>query len=172
MSVFLLVQIFLLVQTKKMYFLSILLDPLQSLEADDAYRSFHSGILQPPLPPTSICDGLLTALSPLTLSHIRKNVDLIALVSEESVLKSMKLIWERMKQIVEPSACVGLAALLEPKEEMKTLAEEIVKEKRRKLIENGGKGDEAVEVKIGIVWSGGNVELGKVLKSLDGIDSL
>lgn len=139
-------------------------------EADDAYRSFTTGILQPPLPPTSICDGLLTALSSLTLAHVQKNVDSISLVSEEAVLKSMKLIWERMKQIVEPSACVGLAALLEPREDMIKLMKDIAGEKRNRLRETGKDQDEEIEIKVGIVWSGGNVELTKVLKSLEGVE--
>lgn len=76
----------------------------------------------------------------------------------------MRLIWERMKQIVEPSASIGLATVLEPKQEMRKLVEEIVKVKKDR---NDAK---RVEIRIGIVWSGGNVELEKVLRNLEQIE--
>lgn len=81
--------------------------------ADDACRSFHSGQLQPPLKPNTIADGLLTALSPLTFAIIRDRVDDIFTVSEESIIKAMLMIWQRMKIIVEPSSAVALAVVLE-----------------------------------------------------------
>jgi threonine dehydratase len=81
--------------------------------ADDAYRSIKSGILQPSIHPDTIADGLLTALSEMTFSIISNNVDDIFTVSEESIVYAMQMIWQRMKIIVEPSSAVPLAALIE-----------------------------------------------------------
>lgn len=105
--------------------------------ADDAYKSFKSGILVPGINPKTIADGLLTSLSDLTFEIILNNVDDILLASEKSIIEAMKLIWERMKIIVEPSSAVPLAAILENLNKF-----------RKK--------------KIGIIISGGNVELGKL----------
>lgn len=81
--------------------------------ADDAFESLKTGTLQPPKPPRSIADGLLTSLSERTFSIIRKNVNGIFRVSEENIIKAMRLLWERAKIIVEPSASVPLAAILQ-----------------------------------------------------------
>ncbi|RLD35744.1 MAG: threonine/serine dehydratase [Bacteroidetes bacterium] len=102
--------------------------------ADDAYRSFHSGHLIPSENPDTIADGLLTSLSELTFTIIRQNADDILTASEEFIVMAMRLIWERMKIIIEPSAAVPLAVLLQHKEL--------------------GRGK-----KIGIILSGGNVDL-------------
>jgi threonine dehydratase len=80
--------------------------------ADDAARSFHTGILQPPLPPKTIADGLLTSLCERTFTVIRENVDDILTVTEEQIIEAMRLVWERMKIIIEPSSAVPLAAVL------------------------------------------------------------
>ncbi|MFH2096040.1 MAG: pyridoxal-phosphate dependent enzyme [Bacteroidota bacterium] len=80
--------------------------------AADAWRSFTSGTLQPSVNPKTICDGLLTSLSELTFSIIRNNVDDIITVSDTIILKALKLVWERMKIIIEPSSAVVLAAIL------------------------------------------------------------
>ncbi|MBN2610298.1 MAG: pyridoxal-phosphate dependent enzyme [Bacteroidales bacterium] len=105
--------------------------------ADDAYRSLKSGILQPPLKPNTIADGLLTALSELTFTIISKYTDDIFTVSEASIVEAMKLIWQLMKIIVEPSSAVPLAAIIENPEAFR------------------GK-------KTGIILSGGNVDLSKL----------
>jgi threonine dehydratase len=105
--------------------------------ADDAYRSFKTGVLQPSLNPATVADGLRTSLGELNFAIIRKNVDDIATVSEESIIKAMRLIWERMKIIVEPSCAVPLAALLEKK------------------LDVAGR-------KVGIILSGGNVDLDRL----------
>lgn len=80
--------------------------------ADDAARSFHTRILQPPLPPRTIADGLLTSLSERTYAIISNKVDDILTVSEEAIVEAMQLAWERMKIIIEPSSAVPLAAVL------------------------------------------------------------
>jgi threonine dehydratase len=106
----------------------------EPLNANDAWESFKTGILTPSVNPLTIADGLLTSLSELTFSVIRKNVDDILTVQEESIISSMKLIWERMKIIIEPSSATVLAVIKE----------------------NPGffKGK-----KVGLIISGGNVDL-------------
>jgi threonine dehydratase len=105
--------------------------------ADDAFRSFYSKMLQPSVAPKTIADGLLTSLGSLTFPIIMSNVDEIVTVSEESIVAAMRMIWERMKIIIEPSSAVPLAAILENKVDVK------------------GK-------KVGIILSGGNVDLEKL----------
>ncbi|MGK9476944.1 pyridoxal-phosphate dependent enzyme [Melioribacter sp. OK-6-Me] len=81
--------------------------------ADDAFRSIRDGFIHPSVNPKTICDGLLTQLSDRTFNIIRNNVDRIFTCSDQSVIESMRLIWERMKIIVEPSAAITLAAIRE-----------------------------------------------------------
>lgn len=106
----------------------------EPLNANDAWKSFTSGILTPSVNPLTIADGLLTSLSELTFSIIRKNVDEILTVSEESIIHSMKLVWERMKIIIEPSSATVLAVVGENPAMFR------------------GK-------KVGLILSGGNVDL-------------
>ncbi|MFA5328451.1 MAG: pyridoxal-phosphate dependent enzyme [Prolixibacteraceae bacterium] len=105
--------------------------------ADDAFRSFYSKALIPSVVPKTIADGLLTSIGSLTFPIILNNVDEIVTVSEEKIVEAMRMIWERMKIIIEPSSAVPLAAILEKKADVK------------------GK-------RIGIILSGGNVDLGKL----------
>jgi len=81
--------------------------------ADDARRSFTSGKLVPSVNPKTIADGLLTSLSERTFNIIRNRVDDIITVSEESIVESMLLIWERMKIVIEPSSATVLAVIRE-----------------------------------------------------------
>jgi len=106
----------------------------EPLGADDAFRSLQSGKLQPSLNPDTICDGLLTSLSEMTFEIIYNNVHRIMKVSDEAVINAMRLIWERMKIIVEPSAAIVLGAVLE-----------------NKIVFNNKR--------IGLILSGGNVDL-------------
>lgn len=105
--------------------------------ADDAYRSFLFKKLVPSVNPKTIADGLLTSLGKRNFSIILEKVDDIATVSEESIIAAMRLIWERMKIIIEPSSAVPLAAILEKKVDVE-------------------------EKKIGIILSGGNLDLGRL----------
>ena len=81
--------------------------------ADDALRSFQQGKIIPSVNPKTIADGLLTSLSEKTFQIITKHVHEILTVKEESIVQAMRLIWERMKIIVEPSSAVPFAAVLE-----------------------------------------------------------
>jgi threonine dehydratase len=81
--------------------------------ADDAARSLATGVLQPQLAPRTIADGLRTALSPMTFEMIRRDVDGIAVVTEQSILDAMRLVWHYLKIVIEPSCAVPVAALLE-----------------------------------------------------------
>ncbi len=94
--------------------------------ADDAFQSFHSGKLIPSINPDTIADGLRTSLGSLTFPIIMENVDDIVTVSEEGIVNAMRLIWERMKVIVEPSSAVPLAAILEGKINVKGLKTAII----------------------------------------------
>lgn len=102
--------------------------------ADDAFRSFRDGYIHPSVNPQTIADGLLTSLGELNFAVIQHNVDEIITTSEESIIAAMRMIWERMKIIVEPSSAVPLAVVMDNREKF------------------SGK-------KVGIILSGGNVEL-------------
>lgn len=80
--------------------------------ADDAARSFASGVRQPPLPPTSVADGLLTGLGELTWPILREHAACVITVSDERIIAAMRLAWERAKLLIEPSAAVPLAVVL------------------------------------------------------------
>jgi len=105
--------------------------------ADDAYRSFHAKKLIPMEGPKTIADGLLTSLGKINFAIIMQYVDDILTVSDEEIIAAMRLIYERMKIVIEPSCAVPLAALLKHKERFKGQ-------------------------KVGIILSGGNVDLGKL----------
>jgi threonine dehydratase len=109
----------------------------EPLNADDAYRSLKEGVLLPSNPPNTIADGLLTSLGDKTFDIIRKHVKEIVLVTEEEIIAAMRLVWERMKIIIEPSSAVPIAAAIKSKDRLK------------------GK-------RVGIIISGGNVDLGKL----------
>ncbi len=85
----------------------------EPLNANDAYISFNTGKLTPSVNPLTIADGLLTSLSELTFAIIRKNVDIIFTAKEELIAECMRLVWERMKIIIEPSSATVLAIIKE-----------------------------------------------------------
>ncbi len=105
--------------------------------ADDACRSFHAHKLIPSVNPKTIADGLLTSVGELNFRIIQRLTDEIVTVSEKGIIKAMRMIWERMKIIIEPSSAVPLGAILENR------------------IDVRGK-------KTGIILSGGNVDLEKL----------
>jgi threonine dehydratase len=102
--------------------------------ADDAQRSFAAGHVIPQTHPRTIADGLRTSLGELTFPIIASRVDNIVTVSEEAIVRAMRLIWETLKIVVEPSSAVPLAVLLE-----------------RKLEVRGAT--------VGVILTGGNVDL-------------
>jgi threonine dehydratase/serine racemase len=83
--------------------------------ADDAARSLSAGRLIPQTAPDTICDGLRTSLGERTWPIIRDHVRAIVTVTDEEVIAAMRLVWERMKIVIEPSAAVTVAALLSPR---------------------------------------------------------
>ncbi|MEQ2007317.1 MAG: pyridoxal-phosphate dependent enzyme, partial [Limisphaerales bacterium] len=105
--------------------------------ADDAFRSLREGKLLPNPNTTTIADGLRASLSERTFDIIREHVRGIVTVSEEQIISTMRLVWERMKLVVEPSGVVPLAAVLAAPEKFRG---------RR----------------VGIVFTGGNVDLEKL----------
>ena len=105
--------------------------------AADAILSFRSGQVEKAPYINTIADGLLTNLSERTLAIIRTHVSDILTVSDAEIIAAMRLIWERMKIIIEPSCAVPLAVVLKHK-------------------------DQFAGQKIGIILTGGNVDLGKL----------
>ena len=87
--------------------------------------------------PKTVADGLLTSLGKITFPIIQQRVEQIVTVSEQGISDSMKYIWERAKIIIEPSAAVAIAVLWEKKIDLHGL-------------------------KVGVILSGGNVDLGKL----------
>ncbi len=79
---------------------------------DDAYRSFHSGRIEKNTSIDTIADGLRTNLGAYTFDIIRREVAEIITVSEAAIVQAMRLIWERMKIVIEPSCAVPLAAIM------------------------------------------------------------
>lgn len=77
--------------------------------AGDGAASKRLGSIQPAMKPVTIADGLRTSLGPLTFPVVRDLVDEIVLVSEDEIAAHMRLVWERMKVTIEPSAAVGVA---------------------------------------------------------------
>ena len=105
--------------------------------ADDAYRSMKTGKIIPSANPKTIADGLLTSLGKLTFPIIQQRVEQIVTVSEAGIIASMKFVWERAKIIIEPSSAVAIGVLWEKKIDLSGL-------------------------KIGVIISGGNVDLEKL----------
>jgi threonine dehydratase len=82
--------------------------------ADDAARGFREARRQPQvLPVATIADGVTTAMSDMTFSVMCWLAHDIVTVSEDSIVKAMRLIWERLKIVVEPTCALPLAAILE-----------------------------------------------------------
>ena len=111
----------------------------EPLGADDAARSKAAGVWQPQTGPNTIADGLLTSTGELTWPVIRDLVEGVFTVTDDEIRTAMRLVWERMKLVVEPSGAVGAAVCL-------------------------GAAFKAVEgaERVGVVFSGGNVSLDKL----------
>lgn len=81
--------------------------------ADDAHRSLHAGRLVTIEAPDTVADGLRTSLGDLTWHFVTNRVSDVLLVSEERIIHAMRLVWERMKIVIEPSSAVAVAAILD-----------------------------------------------------------
>jgi len=84
-----------------------------------------------------IADGLLTSLSDKTFAIIREHVRQIITVTDPEIIQAMRLIWERLKIVVEPSSAVAFAAVLKEKSKF-------------------------VNKKVGVILTGGNVDIHNV----------
>jgi len=105
----------------------------EPINADDAFRSLRDGKIYPSLSPATIADGLLTSLCPLTYSILQSKCDGIFTVSEKGIVNAMRLVWERMKLVVEPSSAVPVGAIAEHPEPFRG--------KRVGIIVSGGNAD-------------------------------
>lgn len=105
--------------------------------ADDAYRSLKKGAIQPVLRTDTIADGLRTSLGKVPFSILKELLDDIVTVPEESIIRDMRNVWERMKIIIEPSCAVPVSAIMDGK------------------INVEGKN-------VGVIITGGNVDLDKL----------
>jgi len=106
-------------------------------EADDAYRSLKSGKIETNKSIDTVCDGLRAQLGNVPFPIIQEFVDGIITVTETEIIEAMKMVWERMKIIAEPSSVITLGALLKSKDKF------------------SGK-------KVGLILSGGNVDLNQL----------
>jgi threonine dehydratase len=114
--------------------------------ADDAAQSFAAGKLIPmSWKPATVCDGLLTSLGELTWPIIREHVARVVTVTDAETVAAQRLLFERLKLVVEPSGATGLAAVLKP--------ENLAYLKRKGI------------TSVGIVISGGNLVLDALFKS-------
>jgi threonine dehydratase len=107
--------------------------------ADDAARSLATGVRQSPLPPRTMADGLLTGLSDRTFAVIREHVETIITVDENAIVDAMQTTWQYTKQVIEPSAAVAVAAV---------------------------RAGDFAGARVGIILSGGNVELDPMFATL------
>ncbi len=105
--------------------------------ADDAARSLAAGRIIPSENPHTIADGLLTSLGKLNFPIIQRHVQAIWTVDDPAITRAMRLVWERMKIIIEPSSAVCLAAVLDHP-------------------------DEVAGRQVGVIISGGNVDLDRL----------
>src|SRR6056297_166733 len=106
----------------------------EPFEVDDAYRSLQSGKIETNSSTNTIADGLKTQLGDRNFPIIQKHVQEIVRVTEEEIIAAMRLIWERLKIVCEPSSAVAFAAVIKRKEKLR-------------------------DKKVGIIISGGNVDI-------------
>jgi threonine dehydratase len=87
---------------------------VEPLAADDATRSFRTGMLQTVRNPATVADGARTpSLGTLTFPLVLKHVNDMMTVDDRALLSAMFFLWERLKLIIEPTGALGAAALLE-----------------------------------------------------------
>lgn len=103
-------------------------------QASDAFESLRQSRRITDMSPDTICDGLRAHLSPLTFDILRRHCDAMLLASEAEIVTAMRLLWDRLKQVVEPSGAVPLATILRHPQRFR------------------GK-------RVGVILSGGNVDI-------------
>lgn len=108
----------------------------EPLGAADAQQSLCKGRIVPSVSPRTVADGLLTSLGPLTFSVLAQQKVEILTACEASIVAAMRMVWERMKLVIEPSSAVPLAVITEHPERFRGQ-------------------------RVGIILSGGNVDLGR-----------
>lgn len=106
-------------------------------QADDAFRSFKAGHIIADDAPETVADGLKVPLKDLTWHFVKNHVSDILTASDPEIVEAMKLIWQRMKIVVEPSSAVPLATILK-------------------------KPDVFAKKRVGVILTGGNVDLAKL----------
>lgn len=109
--------------------------------ADDARRSLVSGKIEPSHDPITIADGLRTSLGERTFAVISRHVERIETATEAEILGAARFVWERLKIIIEPSSAVAVAPLI-----------------NRRMGLDGER--------VGVILSGGNVDVGPFFESL------
>ena len=109
----------------------------EPIMANDAWKSFREKRFIPSESPQTIADGLKTSLGTKTYPIIMEHVEDIITATEESIINTMFMVWERMKILIEPSAAVPLAALMENPDRFRNK-------------------------RTGIIFSGGNTDLRKI----------
>ena len=105
--------------------------------ADDAARSFAAGRLIPLDHTTTVADGLRTSLSDRTFAHLVRDVDEVVTVGEDEIIDAMRLLWNVLKAVIEPSGAVSYAAVVRAKERLAGL-------------------------RIGVIVTGGNLDLDRL----------
>lgn len=109
--------------------------------ADDARRSLETGAIQSAGDPKTVADGLRTSLGVKPFSIIGRHVDAIVTATEAEILDAMRFVWERFKIVIEPSSAVPVAPVLTGRLPVRDL-------------------------KVGILISGGNVDLEPMFQAL------
>jgi threonine dehydratase len=109
--------------------------------ADDARRSLATGRIEPSNDPQTVADGLRTSLGTRTFAALRRHLDGVVTATEAETLDAMRFVWERLKLVIEPSAAVPVAPVLQ-----------------RRLDVQG--------LKVGIILSGGNVDIEPMFQAL------
>ncbi|MFO1093103.1 MAG: pyridoxal-phosphate dependent enzyme [Planctomycetaceae bacterium] len=109
--------------------------------ADDAYRSLAAGRIVPSENPVTIADGLKTSLGQCTFPVLQRHVERIITVTEAEIVEALKFVWTRLKVVIEPSSAVAVAAVRRQAATFATL-------------------------RVGIILSGGNVDLDQLSDTL------
>lgn len=118
----------------------------EPINADDAARSFRAGHIIADDAPSTVADGLKVPLKDLTWHFVSRYVTDVLTVSEQEIVDAMRLIWQRMKIVVEPSSAVTLAAIIRHRDVF------------------AGK-------KVGVILTGGNVDMDRLPWTLQPFNS-